>query len=430
MSPAVLAAFRRRGAIGSRVHAVGEPIAERRLRLPARRSATSRASRYRSCARLVGDHATACSRCATTRAAPTRSTQGRLDASDPGLTVMLTLRPSPRTRRPRRGPGGARPRVAILREQGVNGQIEMAAAFDARRLRGGRRAHERRDRGRASISRRSAGSPPAAGFSYGDVLGAGGAGPSPSSSTRARARRSRASSRAPTPSPLGVCNGCQMMSHLNELIPGAAGWPRFVPQPLRAVRGPAVAGRGPALRLRCCSRGWPGRGSPSPSPTARAARRSPIRGAPRRHSSIGLVALRFVDHHGRATERYPAEPQRLAGRHHRPHHPRRPGHHPDAAPRALFRAVQHSWHPATGARTPPGCACSGTPGGGWGRPQPGKARLQSAIRVELATLPPYLCAMWFVKTESDPVRARGQSRHPLARIKGIFHIFPVTYFTA
>jgi phosphoribosylformylglycinamidine synthase len=93
-----------------------------------------------------------------------------LDAGDPGLHVALTFDPKEDIARPI--VTGAAPRVAILREQGVNGQIEMAAAFDRAGLRGGGRAHERH-RGRESKLDSFKGFAACGGFSYGDVLGAG-----------------------------------------------------------------------------------------------------------------------------------------------------------------------------------------------------------------------------------------------------------------
>ena len=119
-----------------------------------------------------------------------------------------------------------RPRVAILREQGVNSQLEMAAAF-------GRAGFDAVDvhmtdvlSGRRSL-REFAGLAACGGFSYGDVLGAGG-GWAKSILFNARARDEFAAFFArPDTFTLGVCNGCQMLSVLAELIPGAGHWPRF-----------------------------------------------------------------------------------------------------------------------------------------------------------------------------------------------------------
>ncbi len=121
----------------------------------------------------------------------------------------------------------SKPRIAILREQGVNGQYEMAAAFDragfecidvhmSDLLAG--RSHLQDFHGLAACG----------GFSYGDVLGAG-EGWAKTILFNAQLRASfQAFFERPDTFTLGVCNGCQMLSNLHELIPGAAHWPRFV----------------------------------------------------------------------------------------------------------------------------------------------------------------------------------------------------------
>ncbi len=151
--------------------------------------------------------------------------QGRLDDSDPGITAKLSFVPSDDVAAPLIG--GTRPRVAILREQGVNGQVEMAAAFtragfDAidvhmSDLASGRLALEE-FRGFAACG----------GFSYGDVLGAG-RGWATSILYNPRLREQFAEFFADsTRFALGVCNGCQMMSQIKEIIPGAQHWPKFL----------------------------------------------------------------------------------------------------------------------------------------------------------------------------------------------------------
>jgi phosphoribosylformylglycinamidine synthase len=121
---------------------------------------------------------------------------------------------------------GARPRVAILREQGVNGQIEMAAAFH-------RAGFEAVDVHMSDLLEGGGslggfrGLAACGGFSYGDVLGAGrGWATSILEHARLRAEFERFFHRADAFA-LGVCNGCQMLSQLKDLIPGAGDWPRF-----------------------------------------------------------------------------------------------------------------------------------------------------------------------------------------------------------
>ena len=121
---------------------------------------------------------------------------------------------------------GAKPKIAILREQGVNGQIEMAAAF----TRAGFDAYD------VHMSDLMAGRVHLAdfkmlaacgGFSYGDVLGAG-EGWAKSILFHPALRDQFAAFFAdPNTLTLGVCNGCQMVSNLAEIIPGTAGWPKF-----------------------------------------------------------------------------------------------------------------------------------------------------------------------------------------------------------
>lgn len=121
---------------------------------------------------------------------------------------------------------GVRPRMAILREQGVNGQIEMGAAFD-------RAGFESVDvhmsdviSGRVSLAVFQ-GLAACGGFSYGDVLGAG-EGWAKSILFNARARDEfEAFFKRNDTFALGVCNGCQMMSNLSGIIPGAEYWPKF-----------------------------------------------------------------------------------------------------------------------------------------------------------------------------------------------------------
>jgi phosphoribosylformylglycinamidine synthase len=148
------------------------------------------------------------------------------DVADPGLVATVVFDPAEDVAAPFVA-RGARPRVAILREQGVNGQVEMAAAFD-------RAGFEAVDvhmtdliSGRRSLAD-FAGFAACGGFSYGDVLGAGG-GWARSILLDARTRDGFAAFFARRDSfALGVCNGCQMMSGLVSLIPGTSHWPRFV----------------------------------------------------------------------------------------------------------------------------------------------------------------------------------------------------------
>lgn len=144
---------------------------------------------------------------------------------DPGLVVSLNFDVNADIAAPYIATG-VRPRAAILREQGVNGQVEMAAAFD----RAGFDAVDvhMTDLIAGRIKLDSFNSLAACGgFSYGDVLGAGGGWAKSilfNDEIRMQFERYFAN---PNTLTLGVCNGCQMMSLLHELIPGASNWPRF-----------------------------------------------------------------------------------------------------------------------------------------------------------------------------------------------------------
>ncbi len=149
-----------------------------------------------------------------------------LDQDNPGLFTALTFEPSQNIAAPYINTG-VRPKMAILREQGVNGHVEMAASFD----RAGFATFDVHMSdiiaGRVTL-KDYAGVVACGGFSYGDVLGAGeGWAKSILFNVRARDEFSAFFARADSFA-LGVCNGCQMMSNLRELIPGAAHWPHFV----------------------------------------------------------------------------------------------------------------------------------------------------------------------------------------------------------
>ena len=187
---------------------------------------SQRIARLRDDPECGGRGGRACCRRMPRHAAPL-SVSLSFDAS----SMRLHPRTRPRRRRHRRRrrcvASGARPRVAVLREQGVNSQREMAAAFDLAGF----------DADDVHMSDLMAGRHrlqdfqvlvACGGFSYGDVLGAG---VGWAKSVLFNARLAEAFSlffNRPDTLSLGVCNGCQMMSQLKSLIPGASAWPRFV----------------------------------------------------------------------------------------------------------------------------------------------------------------------------------------------------------
>jgi phosphoribosylformylglycinamidine synthase len=261
-----------------------------------------------------------------------------LDAADPGLSPRLTFDLADDIAAPFLA-RGVRPRVAILREQGVNGQVEMAAAFD-------RAGFEAVDvhmsdviAGRVSLAVFKGFVGPG-GFSYGDVLGAG-EGWAKSILFHPRARDEFAAFFArPDSFALGVCNGCQMMSALHELIPGAKGWPRFVKNRSEQFEARLVlveVTESPSLFFRGMA------GSRIPVATAHGEGRALFTHG--RSPTDALVAMRYVDNRGRPTESYPANPngspEGIAG-----------VTTPDGRftvvmphPERVHRTVQMSWHP-------------------------------------------------------------------------------------
>jgi phosphoribosylformylglycinamidine synthase len=236
---------------------------------------------------------------------------------------------------------GVRPAVAILREQGVNGQVEMAAAFD----RAGFAAIDVHMSDLIAGRRTLAdvqGVVACGGFSYGDVLGAGeGWAKSILFNPRARDEFAAFFGR-PGTFALGVCNGCQMMSNLRELIPGSAHWPHFErnrSEQFEARLALLEVERSPSLFFAGMA------GSRIPVATAHGEGYAQFRDAAHLAAARPYVALRFVDAAGRPTERYPfnpnGSPEGITGL-----------TTPDGRftilmphPERVFRTVQMSWHP-------------------------------------------------------------------------------------
>jgi phosphoribosylformylglycinamidine synthase len=265
-----------------------------------------------------------------------------IDPNDPGMNVHLTFEPQEDLAAPYIAKG-ARPKVAILREQGVNSHVEMAAAFH----RAGFTAYDvhmtdlferrlRLDEFRGLVV--------CGGFSYGDVLGAGeGWAKSILFHSRLRDEFSAYFAR-PDAFALGVCNGCQMMSALREIIPGTQHWPRFVRNRseqfegrlslVEIVESPSLFFVGMA-------------GSRMPIAVAHGEGRAEFAQPGDVDALVRdqLLALRFVENDGRPAERYPANPngspRGLTGI-----------TTPDGRvtllmphPERVYRTAQNSWHP-------------------------------------------------------------------------------------
>jgi phosphoribosylformylglycinamidine synthase len=225
-----------------------------------------------------------------------------LDDDDPGLNVALTFDPNEDIASGYRR--GARPRVAILREQGVNSQSEMAAAF----MRAGFAAVDVHMSdllsGRDALDAYQ-GLVACGGFSFGDVLGAGG-GWAKSVLYHSRTRDQFAAffDRGDTFA-LGVCNGCQMLSHLRELIPGADNWPRFLrnkSEQFEARLSLVEIVESPSLFLHDMA------GSRLPIATSHGEGRATFLDDTARYASSFTVAMRYVDNYGEVADSYPANP--------------------------------------------------------------------------------------------------------------------------
>ncbi|MCK9505580.1 MAG: phosphoribosylformylglycinamidine synthase [Porticoccaceae bacterium] len=262
-------------------------------------------------------------------------------SEDPGLSVNTTFDVNDDVSAPY--VNLSRPRIAILREQGVNSQVEMAAAFERARFDAVDVHMSDILAGRVSL-RDFKGLVACGGFSYGDVLGAGeGWAKTILFNTLARDQFSSFFHRQDTFT-LGICNGCQMVSNLKSLIPGAANWPRFVRNLseqfearfslVRIEQSPSVLLQGMA-------------GTHMPIAVAHGEGRAEFESAKslEQVEQAGMVAIRFIDNHLSATEHYPANPNGsphgitgLSSRDGRvtimmPH------------PERVFRAATNSWHP-------------------------------------------------------------------------------------
>jgi phosphoribosylformylglycinamidine synthase len=219
-----------------------------------------------------------------------------IEPNDPGLSFALTYDPKQTF-----AVAGARPRVAVLREQGVNGQVEMAAAFD-------RAGFESVDvhmtdliAGRVSLAGFK-GFAAGGGFSYGDVLGAGqGWAKTILFNARARMEFEQFFARADTFA-LGACNGCQMLAALKELVPGAADWPLFVRNRSEQFEARFVM----VEIMPSASILFQGmQGSRMPIATAHGEGRALWKSA---KPSALQVCMRYVNNRGEPTETYPYNP--------------------------------------------------------------------------------------------------------------------------
>jgi len=268
------------------------------------------------------------------------------DPKDRGLQMRLTFdadddvaAPLPSTRVSQGVSSGVRPRVAILREQGVNSQTEMAYAFHRAGFASVDVHMTDLLEGRQSLANFK-GLVACGGFSYGDVPGAGGGWAktilhNPKMAAMFVEFFARADSFA-----LGVCNGCQMMSRLKPLIPGARHWPRFERNLSEQYEGRLVQvaiAQSPSLFFTGMA------GSIAPIANAHGEGRAVFDSDSQQRDAVD--AMHYVDHDGQATETYPLNPNGSPGG--------RCAFTTDDGrftivmphPERVFRTVQMSWQP-------------------------------------------------------------------------------------
>lgn len=259
------------------------------------------------------------------------------DANDPGLNAEINFDP-------RDVPAvvtGKRPQVAVLREQGVNSQYEMAAAFH-------RAGFDTFDvhmsdllAGRDSLGN-YAGLVACGGFSFGDVLGAGGGWAKSILFNDRLSDEFATFFERPSSFTLGVCNGCQMLSNLKSIVPGAEHWPRFVrnrSEQFEARLSLVEVTSSPSLFLADMQ------GCRLPIATSHGEGQAVFPNNASQSLAEPMIALRYVENDGQIARRYPANPNGsvegicgLSSSDGRvtimmPH------------PERVARTVQNSWHP-------------------------------------------------------------------------------------
>ncbi len=261
------------------------------------------------------------------------------DDNDPGLHVALSFAINEDVAK--HLVSAERPKIAILREQGVNGHVEMAAAFDRAGFASIDVHMSDIIHGRISLADFT-GLAACGGFSYGDVLGAGGGwAKSILFNPRARDEFSAFFARTDTFG-LGVCNGCQMMSGLKEIIPGTEHWPRFMRNNSEQFEARvAMVEVQPSASIFFKDMA----GSKIPVVVAHGEGRAEFAVDPQLAVDAGSVALCYIDNYGAKTTGFPANPNgsplgitgltTMDGRFTimMPH------------PERCFRTLQNSWHP-------------------------------------------------------------------------------------
>ncbi len=326
--------------LGDRLHGIGQAVTEERIHI--RLNGNTLVDRHRAELQRIWSETSYRIQAIRDNSECARQEFDGLLVPNPGLSASLTYDPSEDTAAPFIA-SGVRPKVAIVREQGVNGQVEMAAAFD-------RAGFIAVDVHMSDILTGQVdledfkGLAACGGFSYGDVLGAGeGWAKTILFNDRARDQFQAFFHRSDTFS-LGVCNGCQMMSNLKELIPGADHWPHFVrnvSEQYEARLSLVQIQESPSVLLTGMA------GSHMPVAVAHGEGHAEFADAAavQAFNASGTVSIRFIDHELNVTEAYPANPNgspagitgvtngdgRITVM--MPH------------PERVFRTVCNSWHP-------------------------------------------------------------------------------------
>ena len=232
-----------------------------------------------------------------------------------------------------------KPKIAILREQGVNGHVEMAAAFSLAGFEASDVHMSEILSGNISLTTFQ-GLAACGGFSYGDVLGAGrGWANSILLNSKAKDEFSEYFSRSDSFS-LGVCNGCQMISNLTEIIPGTDHWPSF-----ERNTSEQFEARFSSVKIKKTNSILFNEMENSIMPIAIAHGEGKASFNSRKSGSESNIAMQYVDHSGNPTQNYPHNPN---------------GSENSAAsicddtgritimmphPERVFRSIQNSWHP-------------------------------------------------------------------------------------
>ncbi|RLT94522.1 phosphoribosylformylglycinamidine synthase [Ketobacter sp.] len=263
-------------------------------------------------------------------------------ADDPGFSPRLSFDPQDNVAAPMINTG-VKPKVAVLREQGVNGHIEMAGAFHAAGFTPIDVHMSDILTGKITLDDFH-GLVACGGFSYGDVLGAG-EGWAKSILFNSLARDQFAAFfQRDNAFALGVCNGCQMMSNLHSLIPGADYWPHFVrnqSERFEARVSMVEVQQSNSILLQGME------GSQLPIAVAHGEGRAEFKAADQiaQAQQAGGIALRYVDNWGSVTETYPANPngspQGITGLTNADGRVTIMMPHPER----VYRTVQNSWYP-------------------------------------------------------------------------------------